>query len=312
MSKDKKKHLSPKGEMVRANYKIEPGKPITKLEAKKFKLPEDKEACELLVAKALEFATKSTTKYKDKTIFWTTFDFKEIKNHPTQHGPDIDLKFNNINGYAELFEVAPLKGPHNTASRVHNVGTLADWIRRQVLIKQKKYENKSYKPIFLIMYWSDNAFLPDEKTLFHVARDLNIGIVSTFAGIFSVYFHGGVPIVYQLYPLNEFPINSNNVLLPFGNINMGKDIFEIRQSEIVNVVPETVEINDSEVSEDGSYKVNLRITSIISILVILYSFYVQAFVEKSLCRVCLVIIFVLLAQIAISSFYFNWGLNLPV
>jgi len=56
----------------------------------------------------------------------------------------------------------------------------------------------------------------------------------------------------------------------------------------------------------------LRITSIISILVILYSFYVQAFVEKSLCRVCLVIIFVLLAQIAISSFYFNWGLNLPV
>ncbi|RZJ48981.1 MAG: vitamin K epoxide reductase family protein, partial [Flavobacterium sp.] len=56
----------------------------------------------------------------------------------------------------------------------------------------------------------------------------------------------------------------------------------------------------------------LRLTSMISILVILYSFYVQAFVEKSLCRVCLVIIFVLLAQIAISSFYFNWGLNLPV
>lgn len=56
----------------------------------------------------------------------------------------------------------------------------------------------------------------------------------------------------------------------------------------------------------------LRITAMISILVILYSFYVQAFVEKSLCRVCLVIIFVLLAQIAISSFYFSWGLNLAV
>lgn len=56
----------------------------------------------------------------------------------------------------------------------------------------------------------------------------------------------------------------------------------------------------------------LRITSMISILVILYSFYVQAFVEKSLCRVCLVIIFVLLAQIAVSSFYFSWGLNLAV
>ncbi|UFH30431.1 thioredoxin domain-containing protein [Chryseobacterium sp. C-71] len=56
----------------------------------------------------------------------------------------------------------------------------------------------------------------------------------------------------------------------------------------------------------------LRISAMISIVVILYSFYVQAFVEKSLCRVCLVIIFVLLAQIAISSFYFSWEINLPV
>lgn len=56
----------------------------------------------------------------------------------------------------------------------------------------------------------------------------------------------------------------------------------------------------------------LRIMAIISILVILYSFYVQGFVEKSLCRVCLVIIFVLLAQIAISSFYFNMEATLAV
>lgn len=56
----------------------------------------------------------------------------------------------------------------------------------------------------------------------------------------------------------------------------------------------------------------LRITAIISILVILYSFYVQVFVEKSLCRVCLVIIFVLLAQIAICSFYFNMEETLAV
>lgn len=56
----------------------------------------------------------------------------------------------------------------------------------------------------------------------------------------------------------------------------------------------------------------LRITALISILVILYSFYVQVFIEKMLCRVCLVIIFVLLAQIAISSLYFNWGPSLAV
>jgi len=56
----------------------------------------------------------------------------------------------------------------------------------------------------------------------------------------------------------------------------------------------------------------LKITAIISILVILYSLYVQVFVEKSLCRVCLVIIFVLLAQITIGSFYFNMEATLAV
>jgi uncharacterized membrane protein len=56
----------------------------------------------------------------------------------------------------------------------------------------------------------------------------------------------------------------------------------------------------------------LRVIAMMSVLVILYSFYVQAFVEKSLCRVCLVIIFVLLAQIAISSLYFNMDATLAV
>lgn len=56
----------------------------------------------------------------------------------------------------------------------------------------------------------------------------------------------------------------------------------------------------------------LRMTTMISILVILYSFYVQTFVEKSLCRVCLVIIFVLLGQIAISTLYFSWEATLAV
>lgn len=56
----------------------------------------------------------------------------------------------------------------------------------------------------------------------------------------------------------------------------------------------------------------LRVIAMISVLVILYSFYIQSFVEKSLCRVCLVIIFVLLAQIAISSLYFSMEATLAV
>lgn len=56
----------------------------------------------------------------------------------------------------------------------------------------------------------------------------------------------------------------------------------------------------------------LKIISLISVVVILYSLYVQTFVEKSLCRVCLFIIFILLAQIAISFFYFSLVVSLPI
>ncbi|MGO4709641.1 thioredoxin domain-containing protein [Chryseobacterium sp. 2TAF14] len=56
----------------------------------------------------------------------------------------------------------------------------------------------------------------------------------------------------------------------------------------------------------------LRIISLVSVVVILYSLYIQAFVEKSLCRVCLFIIFILLAQIAVSSFYFSLIASLSI
>ncbi len=55
----------------------------------------------------------------------------------------------------------------------------------------------------------------------------------------------------------------------------------------------------------------LKITASVSVLVILYSFYIQIFVEKSICRVCLVIIFILLMQIALTFLYFGRDVTLP-
>ena len=52
----------------------------------------------------------------------------------------------------------------------------------------------------------------------------------------------------------------------------------------------------------------LKITSGLSLFVIIYSLYIQIFVEKSLCRICLVIITVLIFQIGISNLYFmSWS-----
>lgn len=54
----------------------------------------------------------------------------------------------------------------------------------------------------------------------------------------------------------------------------------------------------------------LGFTALASVIVILYSLYLQVFVEKSLCRVCLVIISVLLAQILVSMIFFDGLLSL--
>lgn len=56
----------------------------------------------------------------------------------------------------------------------------------------------------------------------------------------------------------------------------------------------------------------LKITSLISILVVLYSLYIQSIVEKSICRICMVIIFILLAQIILSAVYFAWQPSLAI
>lgn len=56
----------------------------------------------------------------------------------------------------------------------------------------------------------------------------------------------------------------------------------------------------------------LKIAAAVSIFVILYSVYIQAFVEKALCRVCLVIIFILLAQLVLAFLYFGWSVSLSV
>jgi uncharacterized membrane protein len=43
----------------------------------------------------------------------------------------------------------------------------------------------------------------------------------------------------------------------------------------------------------------------VSILAIGYSLYIQAFVEKTFCRVCLLIISILVGQLVISAFFFQ-------
>lgn len=56
----------------------------------------------------------------------------------------------------------------------------------------------------------------------------------------------------------------------------------------------------------------LKAISWISVGVILYSIYVQSFVERSICRVCLLIIGVLLSQITLSSLFFSWNLSINI
>lgn len=56
----------------------------------------------------------------------------------------------------------------------------------------------------------------------------------------------------------------------------------------------------------------LKVIASISCLVILYSLYIQVFVEKALCKICILIIFILLAQTTISLLCFKWEVFLSV
>lgn len=53
-------------------------------------------------------------------------------------------------------------------------------------------------------------------------------------------------------------------------------------------------------------QVFLRISALVTIAVILYSVHIQSFVEKSICKVCVIIILILVSQIVLSSLYFDF------
>ncbi|WP_312341385.1 vitamin K epoxide reductase family protein [Chryseobacterium binzhouense] len=54
----------------------------------------------------------------------------------------------------------------------------------------------------------------------------------------------------------------------------------------------------------------LKIAAITSVFIIIYSLYVQFFLEKTLCRVCLIIIFILLSNLTISLIYLNFNFSI--
>ena len=49
----------------------------------------------------------------------------------------------------------------------------------------------------------------------------------------------------------------------------------------------------------------MQITSLLSVVVIFYSFYVQIFVQKAICKICLIVILLLISQIILSRFFID-------
>lgn len=200
MAKVRKPPRKPTGTITGHSIDLTPGEDARLESLGQFKLPEDKNAAETVVLSKMLSVSASFLPPVD------TF-----KKFPTDHGPDFILNMiDRSESFAELLEIAPLKrGGYETASRVRNLGDFIDHIVEQVKIKETKYRDKPFKPIYLVLYVSDERFSPDPTQTKAIRNALNSIHLSAFEALYLVLFaYDGCPTVVLMRPFkNEFSRN---------------------------------------------------------------------------------------------------------
>lgn len=165
------------------------------LPQKVFSFPSEKQRAEEIAMRGL---------YDQLRIGHLPYNFSSYKAHPKQDGPDFNVVWNNGGAFVEITELAPLKGPYSTARRVFRVGEMAKLMASLVEKKNEKYKSRGYKPIFLLIYVTDDAFYVVEEVLQLLAKYLQIGKDLVFEAVFYLAFSAdGVPHVRMPFPHDE-------------------------------------------------------------------------------------------------------------
>lgn len=159
------------------------------------KFPEDKEAAEEMAMRGLIAALRADE---------GPFRFSSFTRHPQPDGPDFEIEWNGHRGYIELTELAPLRGPYSTAKRVFTVAEMARCMEQAVNQKQQKYLARPHRPLFLLIYVTDDAFYITEEVLAVFAYRLRGRKDIIFEAVFYLAFWAdGRPCVRVAYPLER-------------------------------------------------------------------------------------------------------------
>ena len=189
------KKPKPTGSIKRRNIINTPsGMPLL-LPEEVFAFPQDKEAAEEVAMKAL---------FEELKKDYVQFKFKTYCRHPKEDGPDFDVVWEKEGAFIELTELAPLSGPYTTAKRVFTVKEMAGLLVELVENKNRKYKNRGYSPLFLLIYITDDAFYVVEEVLLVVAHMLQIGSELVFEAVFFLSFWSdGKPHMRMPFPHHE-------------------------------------------------------------------------------------------------------------
>ncbi|MCH8491126.1 MAG: hypothetical protein LAT81_14525 [Oceanicaulis sp.] len=176
------------------------------------KFPDEKNDAEAFAMYGLIFSLKGNH---------VPYFFDGANRYPSENGPDFEVQWNGRKAFLELTELAPLKGPYATAQRVFTVAEMASHLERLVENKNTLYSVREFKPLFLLIYVTDDAFYTSEEVLVVLCDTLSKRSDLIFEAIFFVQFHAdGRPVMRMPYPPS---IDTNKI-----------DIEYLKQKQIIN------------------------------------------------------------------------------
>lgn len=199
--KKKNKKYKPTGSIKQVNVANTPsGMPIV-LPQEEFSFPQDKEAAEEVAMKAL---------FEELKQDYVHYKFESYSRHPQEDGPDFNVSWDGKEAFVELTELAPLSGPYKTAKRVFTVKEMSDTLVGLAKTKFKKYKDRGFSPLFLLIYITDDAFYVVEEVLLVVAKALQVDPPTVFEAIFFVSFWAnGKPHMSMMFPHHENLLSLN-------------------------------------------------------------------------------------------------------
>jgi uncharacterized membrane protein len=260
------------------------------------------------------------------------FQFQSHPNYPTALAFSDTLNFLNINN--DVYEIPKEKWddlPKKFIIFYKNKYTIVEKLNKDFLIYNDKKEKISKENLYndsedIVFIFDETSNTNDEKKInykwiinFFFAFILTYSIFHSHQYLFVYNLLSALGLYISLELFNAKFGNESHIINTFCTNNSIKtsdyknncskifnsdkiSFFDLKLSDFSLVYFLGILILGVFVKEIDYF---LKFISILSIFIILYSLYIQIFVEKTYCKICISIIFILILQIFISTIFFS-------